>query len=49
MVKLTRAYRPPQPMMAKISAVGIKKLTGGDDSDFIYTPIISKKNLVSSE
>jgi hypothetical protein len=30
-VKLRRAYKPPQPIKARISAAGIKVLTGGDD------------------
>jgi hypothetical protein len=35
MVKFMRAYRPPQPIKARINAAGTKVFTGGDDWDSI--------------
>jgi hypothetical protein len=43
-VKLIRAYRPPQPINARIKAAGMKDLTGGDDWELIWFPIIISKN-----
>jgi hypothetical protein len=40
--KLIKAYRPPQPIKARIIAAGMKFLTGGDDWLSIDDLIISK-------
>ncbi len=44
-VKFSKAYKPPQPIIAKMMAAGMKELTGGEDFEFIVYPQLYLKKI----